>query len=944
MRILALCLFTLCLSSIAPPRAAAEEHGIGNFGATVELEKSWKRQTIDPDLGKDQFIYRSGGLLGGRKTYYAAILEVEQVFETKAECSDQLDVFIQSVGGKATSRVTYSEVSGGCFAKQTMEAKIGSARIAYRIDLHSNAGLTYYTLVWGGASEAKAIAARADELDKNFSFPAENSKWGKSAVPTRRSFKIPGYELSFFLRASVFDQEETEDDETLYSFSSRDQEHGCYGWIYSTGTTDSILDAAFEIFGDSFDEVEQTSREWVKVSGIQARRSVTFADDHYTIWTYAIPIDQGRILELRYLASGTPDTVRFDREHFARTLTVQARERVITFPELLRWGPAPSLDPQTSLVFTRATTVGDLGLNSLSSVGLTEDGIVACSGNAIASLPAGEKTAEMLLTGAAWGHQSIVRFKDQWLTSMSDGSVSRIRDGGEEPLLWEARALHVVGDQLFLAREKRGGLLDLLGTARAGGGDQIFRRAVSGSESLVAELPRTTVLEIVANQGGSQLLVRGSAAQTSAVSEINYGTGQLSVIEATTGVVKRFEQWQRIDGIGAATEGWIVSGRPPGKPLGIYQVDAEGNATALFLGGQLIGLGERDGLLTFASNRVPRSDGETSFITYRIPVASLAKIGPLCQPFSSQILGEIGRETMDLKKAAPGSETELRALFAKIQAECQTRVGRELPVDGVRFDSLIEEMYDGAALGDHGNIVLAIALAVVLLDQGGEWIETESARWLDWTRRSTDPRGNAFAIAAHPGSWISSCLYDEEGKWAPGTSIDGAREGRKLLVGLDFSALQKRIDAQVPAAIREALEKGDVGALRASVVALPKNHHWRDSVYFELSRLGRSEVIEELAAQFVEGEFASEVDHLAFWVARTPRAKASEVETLAPKLMKAIGEYPRAAALYLLLGRLYESGGASRHDHARASYLRLLEVQSWGDLADEARARIAALE
>ena len=39
---------------------SAEEFEIGTLGATIELDDSWERRVINPDLGADQFVSIKG--------------------------------------------------------------------------------------------------------------------------------------------------------------------------------------------------------------------------------------------------------------------------------------------------------------------------------------------------------------------------------------------------------------------------------------------------------------------------------------------------------------------------------------------------------------------------------------------------------------------------------------------------------------------------------------------------------------------------------------------------------------------------------------------------------------------------------------------------------------------------------------------------------------------
>jgi hypothetical protein len=60
--------------------------------------------------------------------------------------------------------------------------------------------------------------------------------------------------------------------------------------------------------------------------------------------------------------------------------------------------------------------------------------------------------------------------------------------------------------------------------------------------------------------------------------------------------------------------------------------------------------------------------------------------------------------------------------------------------------------------------------------------------------------------------------------------------------------------------------------------------------------------------------------------------------------MRAVQQHPREARLYLVLGRAAARAFPQQPLKARQCFDRVLALQSWGDVADRARAELQALD
>jgi hypothetical protein len=240
----------------------------------------------------------------------------------------------------------------------------------------------------------------------------------------------------------------------------------------------------------------------------------------------------------------------------------------------------------------------------------------------------------------------------------------------------------------------------------------------------------------------------------------------------------------------------------------------------------------------------------------------------------------------------------------------------------------------------HARLVLGILVAATWVDLGAEWIET-TADWKDWQTAGVPGDYAVMTMLVDPRNVVTAAIDGEHDLFA---SVH-RRLGRVVLIGLDRDALQKRAAALVPAGLEAAIADGDTNRLAAILDAWPANDLLRQAVYGGLASAGKVGEVEALAAPRAAVAQPVADDLVAWLTAKSTRMQdANSAREVFDAAMRAVQQHPREARLYLVLGRAAARAFPQQPLKARQCFDRVLALQSWGDVADRARAELQALD
>jgi hypothetical protein len=615
----------------------------------------------------------------------------------------------------------------------------------------------------------------------------------------------------------------------------------------------------------------------------------------------------------------------------------------LVLPEA-RIGPASRPHAEaTTAVLQLARRLGALGAaEHVARVG--DGGRYLVASFRAAHLVVPDQRPEALLQTEDYSLPRPVAWNGRWLVRDEEDEVHEVRDGDlGSALPFRARALAALGKDLALARaastQLQGVVIAELDPAA---GSLLVRRDPAGGETPIASLPGASVESMVADPAGALLLIQARAhrGQTLSGRAADYAP-RLVELEVASGGLRELGEWSDLRGIAPAQEAWLVTGRPRGRPSGVYLVGAGGDSRALLLGAQFLGVDARDGRITFAV----RDPASRDVCLYEGPAAELAKAGQLCQPFAASHLDEIGRRLLAARKgsAAPRTASDVRAAFAAADDLARALVGTGLPRSPRALDALGEELQETrAGLAPHGRIVLALVLAASCLERGASWVEGADADWLDWACRKAECRANASASAHAVGSVVSDCLDDSEGSSNLGTCLDERAQGRTLLIGLDPEAMDARAATLVPAGLGEAIAKPDGAALRALLAQSPRNAYLRACVYRDLLAGGHGRVAEGLGKHFAATPERSLADLRAWLGTWSDRVAGDEAAAVVTAATAAVHEHPGDAALCYFLGVAYRKAKPDQPDYARTCFRKVVRIEPWSAIGKAAKAALDA--
>ena len=205
----------------------AQETRIGEHGARVVLGVGWKKEVIDSDFGENQFAAKErGGLFSQPKQAYAVVTEIECVLESS---DDFRRVFDDMMQGGYDAEPEIRQEAQYTRATRRYHAKVNGMDFAYRLELLTNAGLTYYIMAWSFKRHGEFLDRKVEEFVRGFRFPDRGSAWRQQSQPVERTFSIDGFDLSFSIRPFVLRDRPREGDE-LFGLQSVNGEHGIFAF------------------------------------------------------------------------------------------------------------------------------------------------------------------------------------------------------------------------------------------------------------------------------------------------------------------------------------------------------------------------------------------------------------------------------------------------------------------------------------------------------------------------------------------------------------------------------------------------------------------------------------------------------------------------------------------------------------------------------------------
>jgi hypothetical protein len=923
--------------------AGAGVHEVGSFGATITMDDTWQRTTLDPDLGSDQFASSRG--------FFTVILELDGVFERREDFSDVLTSWTSSldiVPEQGGSKIIFEHKNGVGRAIQRLKARYSGMLLAYQLDLLGRDGLGYMVMTWGSGSKEIDVYDWASRAARSFVFPGPESDWGKRAEVTEHSFRLDEWTVTVPLQRSLFSIEPS-DSPRRFTMSTVDEEVVVHVFLdRMERELEEALERVIEIVDDErlLSELTRDDFDSAAGSGRQAILRSTTVGDEYDLAVAMIPVAENRFLDIRMVSSGTAGHHDPLWQELLSAIHVAAPVEVDAFPEVeatadsnefLTEAARALLEASTRVTTSRAWPA------AIRSIGSGR--FLAQEGRRVVLLTPGAEVEETpLYESQEWmASQSATRHGEQTLMIGADSQVCRVIDAELEPLGFGADALASIdGSRLLLVRTGAGS--ELLGFQNLANPRplQVIVRDELGSESQLVELPRLSVSSVAIRPDGGRAMMIGRTRRLGLSGEAERAV--LVAVDLDNGETRKVGDWDRLQSAAATNHGWLISGTPGQGLNGLYLVSDDGHQE-LLISGTVAGL-ELDGeSLVFASGLrlADDPDDDSQTVVYRSELRDVRKHGPGCQPLATVSLNRIS-EHLEREELPPqGSEAAVRDLLAVADTFCVELTGTRLPVAPEAIDQLLDTVSFDDELSDGSLVLLTAMLSGALLDAGASWIDGEP------TPASLVSDGrvkeSAFAFAIHPGEVTLSALYSEDGWWRPITSILEEAAGRPVLLSCNHGALEQEATNLTPAEVNSTVERGSRRKIARLLGEHPQNLYLRERVYEYLAATGRIKELASLAETYADlDDGEPELIDLRAWLA-VRFALESEPDQLVADLRRAILSFPYEEAFYLLLGKTYERQASESYQlYARACYDKVLELSSWGDIADQAKVALERLD
>ncbi|MCK5944786.1 MAG: hypothetical protein KAI24_22550, partial [Planctomycetes bacterium] len=359
---------------LATTMAAQKTHQIGSVGATLRLDDSWRRQTLDKDDDADQFNGSKGGLLG-RRELYATVRELQGLYENEADDTRALDMLTVISDGEP---VVVRREAGWTRASRVIETKLGGIELVFHSQLLVQPGLAYHVLSWSPRSDRKFLRSRTEELLEGFAFPPEDATWRTACAPMRHTARNGVLQIELQAAPAFLTKVPNEYDEQL-RLVSPDDEH--IVMVYDTidgATPEYLLGQELEALVEYESDTRELSRKPFALDGADATLMICQSKQSTTHTLLMQRNGSGMVL--RYFAPGKASDPRPVRDALLASVRVAQLPAPLSLPDVPPDPAAGRFWPERSAkFFARSANLADLGTWSLSwSVSLTRDRLLAC--------------------------------------------------------------------------------------------------------------------------------------------------------------------------------------------------------------------------------------------------------------------------------------------------------------------------------------------------------------------------------------------------------------------------------------------------------------------------------------------------------------------------------------------------------------------------------------
>ena len=943
----------LLLAASIATAAAAETHSIGTLGATIPGD-AWERHTLSADFGPDQFIRAD-------RSFFMVVFESFKLYDERADFMEGLDTFLTGMtvrfpDWKFDPETGYLRSLGFTRATRWVFGEIGSMSLGYEVDLISAGdGVGYVFLSWSPLSDFDALKEQLDRTLSELKLPGPDSEWSQRATPTSHKFSFEDWTLELRFRDSVFTEGASKPG-ARYSLVASGGSLAVHIFLDELeGDADHVLDEVKRVVagGDAYQELSRSDldrdvgpgRQLLMRSGGTPPSDVAIA---------VIGLGDDRWVDLRMVSTNRAGHREALWDGLVQSLLITRPEEVDAFPVVAE---SPTAEPEHIEPSARQLLEAsrDLGAHGSEVVALRgSDGLLARDGARLelhSAIGSDDASTEVLYESDRYTPGDVVPWGNRILIVATDGKVSAVADGELQPAGFEADVAAAAGTELLIARNgRREPLLGFAGLPAAGPAT-ILARDGDGKERLVVELPADDVAALAHRPSGDVLVA--TTPRTELATDDQSSAKRLLLVRDGTGQTVEIGRWDRIDRLEPAPGGWLITGAPSAGRQGVHLVGDAGRSE-LLLSGDPVGLSLADGELTFVSGSclVP-ADGYLPRCVYRADLDRVRELGPTYQPFTSQILNEIGLRVRPQLEGSyvegfPPTREAISEFSAAAEKVAVELAGTGLPRSRAGVDALLSRLSYDRDLSESGIVLLSVLLTDSLLSDGAMW---ENAATPALAARGTFgwELKNPFAVGLNPVTAVLSALYEEDGWYRPAQGLLDEARGRTIVLGLDRERVRARVRAAVPPEMEELLRTTRTSQLAAVFERKPENVYLRETVYKHLAAHGDFATLATLAEPFATRDDADEADLLP-WIATRLRGELSPSQAgeAIADLRDAIEHEPGKTGLYLLLGAAYErSTEPDRLALARACYRKAEETATWGSLhtaAEQALERLATVE
>jgi hypothetical protein len=874
-------------------------HDIGDHGTKIKLDRLWTRKTIEPSLGKNQFIYTPG--------IFLCAIEIEQLLLKEKNFEETAQKYLDMIALKFPKytilKKEFQKSKGFDHYILKFTAVINGFDIIYRIDIAGRKGLNYIIMSWASPL-IKDYDEKIDQAINGISFPQTDSSWAKSFEPIYKNFELGDFNFKMAYIPGYF--QEINIQGMFFALQSYDNLNSIF-FIDLPGENNPelLMKNVYEVLKKDLKDLTPPNIISIKINGQEAVQS-DFYSAQYNLFikSTVLQLAPEHLIEVRFASSAKSDAMMEILQNVFNSFSIEKIADILdAFPK----DQSSDIDNMKSPVLLKNKYFWDNAklITKLPEYAIwckkTSMGWVFGNSRKCGIIPLGSNEVHLIHNFDQWSTISTGIFENQLYINGGEDEVIVYKDGQVSKAGFTCSK--IIGRYnsflYYIKSENIKSYFDYSKIIK----NKIYRRDKNGNEELCYELDGWIHFACIS---GDRILIDRNPMWFDKKSDMAINLGLLSIPKKT---FIPFDGWEFISDIQAIDSGWLITGTRNGQN-GLFYMDDNQNVTQLISDTNYKGVTYNNTDLMVVS---PSLSSQINHGVYLLNQKNLADMKVQPKSHDGKSIRELANATFkilninlyDSQSLATWESIENAYLMA--QKLSREKGYLELPTTADEFDDLIKYMYSDIDLMETGITLLTIDFIYILKNQGAQWIESNCSLINNNSQNSYIE--NPFNIAYFPYQIVWSAIYNPDEWMNPLQTITEMNKGRQVIMGNCLNEINKVLDSSYNNDLVKVIKNLKQKPIIKFLNIYKNNTYLRNYIYLELLKQKKSKIFEKVINPFIHCQEPNLMD-LKYWLRYVYENKKGVKDSLYDMNdMKAlIRRFPKEGLFYIMLGKQYLEG------------------------------------